>query len=475
MHFSSYMPTLILHRNSKKLNLNRDSRTINITNILHHIIMQTKSLNLLATAAIALASWSCSQPNGEINYAHEIANNTLMDSVDAMARQIIRQGFNAGDGYGEVWIRDYNTFIELSMEELPDSAVRHNLNVFWHFQGETGDIVDGFIPAEKAVVSDIGYKYRYSKTMPQYAAHKNTVETDQEASLIQAIYQYVNKSGNHDYLNTEINGKRIIDRMEWALQYLFTEKYNELYGLIIGATTADWGDVQPEHPWGVEIDKNSHLTIDIYDNAMLMIALNNFIELTKDSEKAKFWSEKRDQLKQNIRRHLWDSSNQKFIPHIYLDKSPFPADFDENKIYYHGGTAVAILADILTPEEVANANERMLENMAKAHAQTIGLTMYPTYPAGYFQNVGMYPYGYQNGGDWTWFGARMIHALVKYDMIPQAYNELQPMLQRVVENKGFYEWYTPAGEPMGSGTFRGEAGVLFKANALLRDWAAKNK
>lgn len=133
MHFSSYMPTLILHRNSKKLNLNRDSQTINITNILHHIIMQTKSLNLLATAAIALASWSCSQPNGEINYAHEIANNTLMDSVDAMARQIIRQGFNAGDGYGEVWIRDYNTFIELSMEELPDSAVRHNLNVFWHF------------------------------------------------------------------------------------------------------------------------------------------------------------------------------------------------------------------------------------------------------------------------------------------------------------------------------------------------------
>ena len=37
------------------------------------------------------------------------------------------------------------------------------------------------------------------------------------------------------------------------------------------------------------------------------------------------------------------------------------------------------------------------------------------------------------------------------------------------------EWYTPAGEPMGSGTFRGEAGVLFKANALLRNWAAKSK
>ena len=218
--------------------------------------MKAKSLNIIAAAAIALASWSCTQTDSSINYAQQIADNEMMDSVDAMARQIIRQGFNAGDGYSEVWIRDYNTFIELSMEELPDSAIRHNLNVFWHFQGETGDIVDGFIPAEKAVVSDIGYKYRYSKTMPQYAAHKNTVETDQEASLIQAIYQYVNKSGNNDYLNTEINGKKVIDRMEWALQYLLSEKFNSLYGLIIGATTADWGDVQPEHPWGVEIDKN---------------------------------------------------------------------------------------------------------------------------------------------------------------------------------------------------------------------------
>ena len=56
-------------------------------------------------------------------------------------------------------------------------------------------------------------------------------------------------------------------------------------------------------------------------------------------------------------------------------------------------------------------------------------------------------------------------------MIAEAYEELQPMLARLVENNGFNEWYTPAGEPMGSGTFRGEAGVLYKANALLRAWA----
>lgn len=430
-------------------------------------------LTTISSVLIALLAVACSPLNksSEGSLADNILNDTLMAKVDSMARVVVSNGFNAGDGYGEVWIRDYNTFIELSMDVLPDSAIRHNLNVFWHFQGKTGDIVDGFIPMEKAVVSDIGYKYRYSDTEPRYAAHKNTVETDHETSLIQAVHKYVLKSGNRDYLNTVIAGKTVLERMEWALQYLMTEKFNSQYGLIIGATTADWGDVQPEHVWGVEIDKNTHFTIDIYDNAMLVLAINDFLELSDNKETIAHWTQVRDELKANVRRHLWDDNNHKFIPHIYLNGSPFPEKFDENQIYYHGGTAVAILADLLSPEEVAEANQRMLQNMAKAHAQTIGLTMYPTYPAGYFKGVGMYPYGYQNGGDWTWFGARMIHALVKYGMIEEAYSELQPMLKRVVENQGFYEWYTPAGEPMGSGTFRGEAGVLYHANFLLRQWA----
>ena len=171
--------------------------------------MKGKEIGAIAFAVASLLVGCAQKPQG---YAEKILNNPLMNQVDSMARAVVATGFNAGDGYGEVWIRDYNTFIELSMEVLPDEQVRHNLNVFWGFQGE-------------------------------------------------------------------------------------------------------------------------------------------------------------------------------------------------------------------------------------------------------------------NGGDWTWFGARMIQALVEHGMIAEAYEELQPMLERVVENQGFNEWYTPAGEPMGSGTFRGEAGVLYKANALLREWA----
>src|SRR5690606_29594686 len=112
------------------------------------------------------------------------------------------------------------------------------------------------------------------------------------------------------------------------------------YGLLWGATTADWGDVQPEHPWGVELDENSHLAIDIYDNAMFLVAIDNYLEL--EPSDARKWQKTRKKIAKNTMKHLWDKEKQKFIPHIYLDGSPFPESFNEDVVYYHGGTTIAI-------------------------------------------------------------------------------------------------------------------------------------
>ncbi|NUM55815.1 MAG: hypothetical protein HUU46_19415 [Candidatus Hydrogenedentes bacterium] len=107
-----------------------------------------------------------------------------------------------------------------------------------------------------------------------------------------------------------------------------------------------------------------------------------------------------------------------------------------------------------------------------AGAASIGLTMYPPYPAGYFKNPAMAkPYSYQNGGDWTWFGARMIRQLVRYGFAEDAYRELIPMAQRVIDNDGFHEWYALDNSPRGSGQYRGAAGVLYTAIRDLRAWA----
>jgi hypothetical protein len=408
----------------------------------------------------------------EKQLAARILQDTLMDRVSFMAAETVGGGFTAGDGYeGEVWIRDYNTFIELAMEVMPDSLIQDNLLAFLRFQGAAGDIVDGFVDIRRAAVSTVGYKYRYSALEPRYAAHKNTVETDQESSLMQAVWRYVNKSGNRAFLQQTVDGKTVERRLEWALEYLVNERYDDRHGLLWGATTSDWGDVQPEHSWGVELDEHSHLCLDIYDNAFFVIAMNHYLDLTERAEARQRWTEMRDRVKSGIRTHLWDAGKQKFIPHVYLDTSPFPADFDENTVYYHGGTAMAIEAGLLTKEEIAASNAAMLSNVKASGAPSIGLTVYPPYPEGFFQNPGMYPYGYQNGGDWTWFGGRMIRQLLLNGFVQEAYDEVQPMLERVSKNNGFFEWYRKDGTPSGSGSFRGSAGVLHMAIEDFKNWA----
>lgn len=397
----------------------------------------------------------------------QICSNDDYVFLKNLSRDVVKTGFTAGDGYGEVWIRDFNTFVSLAAEVHPASVLRENLLVFFALQGDDGNIIDGFIPKEKA---GGGYEYRYSPLEPRYAGHKNTVETDQESSLIQAVYKYVKATGDTSILQHRVGEKRVSERLHLALQYLLDDRYSEEYGLLYGATTADWGDVQPEHEWGVYLTDDTHYAIDVYDNAMFLIAIDSYLSLVPEAKST--WQPKRESIALNVRKYLWDPERQKFRPHIYLDGSPFPEDFSEDVIFYHGGTAVAIEAGLLSKEEVKASLAKMISNVEAANAATIGLTLYPTYPEGFFANEGMGPYEYQNGGDWDWFGGRMIIQLVRFGFVEEAVEQLAPMIERARINNGFFEWYTPDNKPRGSGTFRGAAGVLYDAVAALEEWAA---
>lgn len=410
----------------------------------------------------------CASQNENKELVQKIITNEDFHDVKSRALAVVKTGFNAGDGYREVWIRDYNTFIELAAEVYPNEELKENILVFFRMQGDDGNIIDGFTPAEK--IGEGETDFSYSELEPRYAGHKNTVETDQETSLIQTVYKYVKATNDKAILEVKIGNKTVAQRMEWSMQFLMDKRFSIEYGLIWGATTADWGDVQPEHGWGVDIDGNTHNAIDIYDNAMLVIALDNMMELLPETKNK--WLPVHQKLVENSKKHLWDVKDQKFIPHIYLNGSPFPEDFNENEIYYFGGTAVAIEAGLLSKEEISTSLEQMISKVQQAGAPSIGLTVYPPYPDGFFVNKIMNPeYSYQNGGDWTWFGARMIQQLVKYGFVKEAYEQLLPMTERVIKNDGFYEWYTVDNKPRGSGTFRGSAGVLYTAIIELEEWA----
>ena len=409
--------------------------------------------------------FACTANQKHNDLAAHIDNDPNITIVKQKALDIISTGFNAGDSYSEVWIRDYNTFIEPAMDVHDHDVIKENLRIFFRFQAEDGGIVDGFRPYQEGAG---GYDYIYSDLEPDLMAHKNTVETDHESSLIQTVYKYIERSGDTAFLDEEIDGMTIGERLLFAVEFLMNERMSGEYGLLWGATTTDWGDVQPEHEWGVFITEDTHFAVEVYDNAMFLIALTNLSELMP--EHADELMNIHNDISTNVMKHLWDEENQQFVPHRYLDDSPFPDDFNEDEIYQHGGTAVAIEAGLLSKEQVYDALQRMRENVEAANAATIGLTLYPPYPEGFFMNEGMYPYGYQNGGDWTWFGGRMIQQLIRYGFVQEAYEEAKPMFERVVENDGFYEWYTPANEPMGSGTFRGSAGVLYTAIEMFEQW-----
>ena len=414
------------------------------------------------------------EPNklwGGTDVKEQIRADSRLQKVKEKAKDLVKTGFTAGDGYAEVWIRDYNTFIGLASTLHEAEQTKENLRVFFRLQGSDGNIVDGFVPKEKAEKSKVSYEYIYSELEPHYAGHKNTVETDQESSLVQAVYKYIEVTGDQEFLNESIAGITVSKRLEKALDFLMKHRLNKKYGLLWGATTADWGDVQPEHPWGVVLDENSNLAIDIYDNAMFLVALDNYLTLVP--KKGSKWQKIREKIAENTMKHLWDEASDKFIPHLYLDKSPFASSFDENEIFYHGGTAIAIEANLLSKNQAKKSFDKMIENVQKSGAPSVGLTLYPTYPAGSFQNKVMGPYDYQNGGDWTWFGGRIIKQMIKLGFYQQAYEQLLPMLDRVLANDGFYEYYSIDNQPSGSGSFRGSAGVLYDAIQLLEDYATQ--
>ncbi|MEJ6020818.1 hypothetical protein [Ramlibacter sp. PS4R-6] len=424
--------------------------------------MKHPFLAALAVALAALLLHACGggggsspPPSPEATLAATIRSDTRLASVRAKARQLAAGSLAAGSGYPAVFIRDLNTFLALAIEAQGPQKVREYLELFLAHQGADGNIADGI-------------------ALLDGATFKGTVESDQESSLVQAVAKYVAATGDTAFLTQSVAGVPVIVRLENALNFLYSQRYAAAYGLVWGGTRADWGDVQPEDVPGVDLSDASHPAISIYDNAMLSLALADLQSLEGAiARDASAWAAKRTALRAAVRTHLWTGTQ--FIPHVYLEKgSPFPASFDESRIYFQGGTAVAIQAGMLEEAEVLQAFARMVRNKVDSGSASVGVSLYPAYPAGFFANTEYMgsEYFYQNGGDWPWFGARIVQQMVAHGQVAQAYQEIGPMLDRVVRDNGFYEWYTREGAPRGSAEYRGTAGEIAKAIDLLLAWAA---
>ena len=84
-----------------------------------------KKISFLSLLFI-MASCNNKQSKPE-SLSSKIQTNEYFKFTKEKALNVVKSGFSAGDGYDEVWIRDFNTFINLSAEVFEPKVLKEKV------------------------------------------------------------------------------------------------------------------------------------------------------------------------------------------------------------------------------------------------------------------------------------------------------------------------------------------------------------
>ncbi len=383
----------------------------------------------------------------ELETLHKLIRITLKHNETEFQGKSGRvYAFTAGKGYPQVWLRDAATILPASRYYYPESFLSSWVEEHLAWQEEDGGLFD-WLDSQGQV-------------------DKNTVETDQEASAIQAAYQVFLLRGA-DWLNKKIYGQPVIDRLEKALLFVFENRFDRKFGLVTGDHTADWGDVDivDSDRRAIYVDENTHWTVDIYDQSMCFqscIELARMLEAAGKKEKASAWRARAEALKKNTDRWLWQEERGFYRVHLHLDS--LAHDFEEEAMFPMGGNAQAILSGLAGSEKAAKIIREAIKRQREFKISTVSASLLPPYPAGFFKHPAMdEPYEYQNGGQWDWFGGRLVYSMFEHGFSRLGREKLLEIVHKNIANGSLYEWDTPEGEGRGSDYYAGSAGSLARA------------
>lgn len=383
----------------------------------------------------------------ELDRIQKLIRLTLWENeVTFPGRTGLIRGFSAGKDYPQIWLRDAATIIPVSRYFYDEAYLCSWLEEHLAFQRQDGSLADWIDP--------------------EGHSDKNTTETDQEASAVLAARKVFELLGPR-WLEKPISRKKIIQRLELALHFLLDKKMEARYGLLKGAHTADWGDVDivDSNQKAVDTDTNTHWTVDIYDQSMFYEACRSLAEMFEaldQSGKASFWREKADTLRYNTDRWLWQEEKGFYRIHLHLDS--LHHDFNEEDIFAMGGNTQAILSGLAGEEKSRRIIEEALRRQKTYGLSTISGTLLPPYPRHTFKHPMLDdPFEYQNGGQWDWFGGRLICAMFEKGYSHPALEKLLEIVHKNLANRSFYEWDTKEGIGRGNGFFCGSAGSVGRA------------
>ena len=368
------------------------------------------------------------------------------DTIDFQGRTGRIRGFSAGAGYPQVWLRDSATIIPASRFFYPDSFLVSWLEEHLAFQKADGSLED-WVDARGR-------------------SDKNTVETDQETSAVHSAYQVFLLRGK-GWLEKKVGGEPVINRLEEAVEFLFQNRFDRERGLITGAHTADWGDVDPEDAdqKAIYVDEKTRWTADIYDQSMGYEACRELAAMLRAlgvQDRPDVWEGRAESLRSAADRLLWQEDKGFYRVHLHID--PFPHDFDEDSMFAMGGNAQAVISGMADSGKSRRIIQTALQRQGQFLISSISGSLLPPYPAGFFRHPAMdEPYEYQNGGQWDWFGGRLVLAMFENGFSTQAREKLLQIIRKDIQNGGLFEWDTKDGAGRGSDDYAGSAGSLARA------------
>lgn len=350
-------------------------------------------------------------------------------------------GFAPGSDYPQVWIRDTATLIGYALRFYPWNDLAGVLERFLAVQRPDGEMVDWFDGQGKT--------------------GKNTVATDQESSLILAAAAVAR--GHDEWLGRPLQGKRIIDRLAAAAEWVWTRRRDPECGLITSGLTADWGDVERSYPDDRALRRSdrSQPVCGIYVQAKYLQALDaltGLLEVRGERVAARRWRQRREGLALRTRAVLYRPDLGYFRIHRVVGRRPVPA---AGEILAVGGNAEAILAGLLD----RNEGRRFFAVWERKRSE-LGLTdpsfvLLPPFPAGYFPHPLLRtPYSYQNGGAWDWFGARLARAAFQVGLDALGWSMLRQMAGKHQQTYTVYEWEDRQGVGRGAFSYAGAAGLI---------------
>ena len=381
----------------------------------------------------------------------------IRDTLSATARELpwhgrMIRGNSAGSLYTPIFVRDMATIQPALPFFLPRAFMQTPVEGFLASQ-------DRFEPRNGAVAATLNI---------QGEVDKATVVSDEETSAVHAAFAYYRAFGGTDWLVSQVDGRRVIDRLGDALQYLWQERRWGDGSLLFRGHTTDWGDVKRNAgPEPTDLASGDELTLSPFDQAWHFRALHDYaamLDAVGRSADAEIQRVRAAQVQAETHAQLWQPQRGHYRVHAHATDWTDP--FDEDAIVPIS-SVLSIYAGIAAPDQVGPIFAAAARAEAAAGTNRAGLTLSPPYPDDFFRSRRLAGGEYQNGAVWDWWGGLQIVSEFEHGLAERAIAHLDAVARAWESVDGVHEWFhIPSQTGQGSPQFAGAAATM--AQAVIR-------